>query len=63
VWCTVGADKPFGEWAIKGANAGRNFGKANLDNQANLTLINDYEWLKIEFSKLLVLNNILLGEI
>jgi hypothetical protein len=63
VWCTTGADKPFGEWAIKGANAGRDFGKANLDNQANLALINDYEWLKTEFSKLLVLNNILLGEI
>jgi hypothetical protein len=63
VWCTIGADKPFGVWAIKGANAGRDFGKANLDNQTNLALINDYEWLKIEFSKLSVLNNILLGEI
>lgn len=63
IWCTVGADKPFGEWAIKGANAGKDFGRANLDNQANLALINDYGWLKTEFSKLLVLNNILLGEI
>lgn len=51
IWCTVGADKPFGEWAIKGANAGRDFGIRNISNQKNLLLINNTDWIKEEFLK------------
>lgn len=54
VWCTVGADRPFGEWAIKGAKAGKNFGAANAENLANLSLINNYKWLKNQFDELAI---------
>jgi hypothetical protein len=50
IWCTVGDDKPFGEWAIKGANAGKEFG---CDNQKNLTAlqkINDDEFIQKQFA-------------
>ena len=46
VWCTTGKDKPFGEYAIKGAIAGRNFG---MSNASDLKLINDFDWLKEQF--------------
>ena len=59
VWCTAKIDVPFGSWAMKGAMAGRAFGKENTGNQDKLALINDFEWLKSEFTKL---NNISLGE-
>ena len=45
VWTTVGSDKPFGEYAIKGARAGVLFG-AKGDN---LHLINDFNWLREVF--------------
>jgi hypothetical protein len=43
----VGRDRPFGEYAIKGAIAGREFG---LSNGADLRLINDFDWLKEQFN-------------
>lgn len=51
IWCTVGGDKPFGKWAIKGAIAGKDFGHANKHNKSNLALINDTNWIKSEFLK------------
>jgi hypothetical protein len=51
IWCTVGADSPFGVWAIKGAIAGRDFGQKNKHNKTNLSLINDLDWMKAEFLK------------
>lgn len=48
-WCTAGADKPFGDWAIKGAQAGRAYGEANRGNVEALKLINDFDWLKSNF--------------
>lgn len=51
VWCTAGAESPFGEWAIKGAVAGRAFGIKNIGNQDQLSLINNTDWLKEEFLK------------
>jgi hypothetical protein len=53
IWCTIGADKPFGKWALKGAKAGKDFGQANKHNHANLTLINDINWIKLEFLKVI----------
>lgn len=49
-WCTVGIDKPFGEYAIKGAKAGAAYGARNKDNIDNLKEINDFEWLKEKFN-------------
>jgi hypothetical protein len=44
----MGMDRPFGEFAIKGAIAGREYG---LSNGADLQLINDFDWLYERFSK------------
>lgn len=46
-WTTVGHDRDFGEYAIKGAVAGMEFG---LSSQDNLQLINDFDWLKEKFN-------------
>jgi hypothetical protein len=46
VWCSIGKDKPFGEYAIAGALAGREYGIANKDNVDALKKINDFEWLQ-----------------
>lgn len=45
IWCTEGADRPFGEYAIRGAIEGKKFGEDNKHNPANLSKINDFEWL------------------
>ena len=45
-WCTIGADRPFGSYAIKGARAGYQFGSTNKDDQAILSLVNDHTWLR-----------------
>jgi hypothetical protein len=49
IWCTRGADREFGEFAIMGANAGRAFGLAHKDQPDMLGLINDYSWLEKQF--------------
>ncbi len=51
VWCTVGADRLFGEYAIKGAIAGKEFGLKYADDKEMLKKINDWEWLKNEFGQ------------
>lgn len=51
VWCTIGIDKPFGDYAIKGALMGSQFGKKNLENKEILLKINDWKWLQDEFKK------------
>jgi hypothetical protein len=43
----VGKDKPFGEYCIKGAIAGMEFG---LSNGADLNLINNFDWLQEQFN-------------
>jgi hypothetical protein len=48
-WCNVGQDRLFGEYAISGANLGRDYGTANKDNVNELKKINDFEWLKEQF--------------
>ena len=47
IWTTVGKDKQFGEYCIKGAIAGMEFG---LSNSSNLYRINDFDWLKVRFN-------------
>jgi hypothetical protein len=48
IWCTVGADRLYGEYAISGANAGKEFG---ISKNAELKLINDFDWLEKQFIK------------
>ena len=48
-WCSVGSDRPFGTYAIKGAQMGRQYGLANKNNPEALRKINDFEWLKEQF--------------
>jgi len=47
-WTTVGHDRDFGEYAIRGARAGMQFG---LSSSNDIKLINDFEWLYERFSK------------
>jgi hypothetical protein len=49
-WCSVGIEKPFGEYAIKGALAGRLYGETNKNNLTALNKINDFNWLQEQFS-------------
>ena len=46
IWTTVGQDRPFGEYAIKGAIAGREYG---LSSGVDIRLINDFDWLRTQF--------------
>ena len=50
IWCSVGIDKPFGECAIKGAQAGRKYGENNKNNADALKKINDFDWLQEQFN-------------
>lgn len=47
VWTTVGSDKPFGEYALRGARAGMGFG---LSSGSDIRLINDFDWLQDKFN-------------
>lgn len=49
VWCTVGSDRKYGKYAIKGAIAGRKFGEENKNNKEMLMKINDFNWLREKF--------------
>ena len=51
IWCTVGANKKFGEYAIAGAKLGRKFGSNQKNNLEALNLINDYEWLQEQYER------------
>ena len=48
VWCTSGRGAMFGDYAINGATAGRDYGIANKDS-VMLSNINDFSWLHRQF--------------
>ena len=50
-WCTVGADAPFGRWSIAGASDGRALAAQFATNREALKRINDYDWLRQDFSR------------
>jgi hypothetical protein len=50
-WCSRGADRPFGQWCLAGAQAGRNFGSDALGDPERLSPINDFSWLRSQFEK------------
>ena len=49
IWCTKGQHALFGDYAIAGAKAGRQYGLENKNNLEELRRINDFEWLKEKF--------------
>ena len=49
IWTTVGKDRPYGEYAIRGAREGAAYGAANQGNTEALKKINDFDWLKEKF--------------
>lgn len=48
IWCTV-SNGEYGNYAISGANAGKQYGLDNVGNLDALKKINDFEWLKEQF--------------
>jgi hypothetical protein len=58
IWETEGKDRPYGNFAIAGAKAGRTFGSQWWWNKEMLVKINDFDWLKTEFEKWLTQSKI-----
>jgi len=50
-WMTKGADRPFGEYALAGAQAGYEYGKVHRLNTELMKKINDREWLESQFNE------------
>lgn len=50
IWQTVGKDRPYGEFALRGAQAGSAYGKASRGDIEALKKINDFDWLHEQFS-------------
>jgi hypothetical protein len=48
-WCTKKLNTAFSDYAILGANAGKEYGTKNAGNVPALCLINDFSWLKVQF--------------
>jgi hypothetical protein len=51
-WCTLGQDQPYGEWCIKGARDGKEYGSLNTGNTEAIKRINDFNWLTEYFESL-----------
>ncbi len=52
-WCSTGSEEQYGKETIRGALMGKLYGDINKDNQENLQLINNYEWLKTRMSRMI----------
>ena len=50
IWQTVGKDRPYGEFALRGAQAGSVYGEASQGDIEALKKINDFEWLLEKFN-------------
>jgi hypothetical protein len=48
-WCNIGVDRLYGEYALAGARAGREYGSENISRPDKLTKINDFDWLLEQF--------------
>ena len=53
VWCTRGENRRYGDYAILGAQQGRDFGTHYKGNTEALRKINDWQWLKETFNEAL----------
>lgn len=49
-WCSIGKERKFGDYAIRGAVSGRKYGHANIDKPEELRKINDFDWLTERFN-------------
>lgn len=50
IWKTVGADAPFGQYALTGASMGTKYGEDYRNDIEQLKKINDFAWLKEVFN-------------
>lgn len=50
-WCTLGSDRPYGDMAISGAKAGREYGMQHAGDKQAMSQINDYDWMRNEFTR------------
>lgn len=50
-WCTVGNDRPYGEYVIAGAKQGKEYGLSSKGDKEKIKLINDNSWLKKKFNE------------
>jgi hypothetical protein len=50
IWCSAGAERLFGDYALQGAIAGTAYGKEHQGNTDALRKINDFEWLLEKFN-------------
>jgi hypothetical protein len=48
-WCILNESAAYGFYAYAGALAGKEYGQENAGNIPALSLINDFEWLQIQF--------------
>ena len=51
VWCSINYNAEYGEYVLKGANSGRNFGLTYKNDVNKLKLINDFSWLREQYNK------------
>ena len=51
VWCTRGDNRRYGEYALLGAQQGKDFGEHYKHNTEALRKINDWKWLKEKFNE------------
>ena len=51
-WCTTGADRTFGEYAIVGASHGREYGYDHSQDLKSLFLINDWDWMRARYEEI-----------
>lgn len=51
IWTTVGSDAEYGNYAIDGAIAGKNYGLENFNSLEAIKKINNFEWLEEQFKK------------
>lgn len=57
IWCEKGKDRKFGDYAIAGAQAGRDYGYSSIGDNDALMKINDFEWLKEKYEQFTKNNN------
>jgi len=50
VWSTVGSDRLYGEYAIRGAIEGSEYGSTYREDLGAISKINDFDWLKEKFN-------------
>lgn len=49
-WTTLGEERPFGKFALKGAADAKAFAESVKNNPKEINLINDFEWLENYFN-------------